>query len=175
MIRASLSCLMSVRKSDEKLLIFAFLISPSKINFLEKLYQAFDTVFHHQKKFVKNTPLPTYFQLSSPCFIWWWNTASHAYSGRSRPSDKVSVWSKNKRGRGRGGGRPLPWIHHQLDIFRHDLKRRLQYKNIALHQVIPSHLVTWRLYSRKTTLWKGRSRRLWILKEHVPLLAAMVG
>ena len=104
MIRASLSCLMSVRKSDEKLLIFAFLISPSKINFLEKLYQAFDTVFHHQKKFVKNTPLATYFQLSSPCFIWWWNTASHAYSGRSRPSDKVSVWSKNKRGRGGGGG-----------------------------------------------------------------------
>ena len=106
MIRTSLSCLMSVWKSDEKLLIFAFLISPPKINFLEKLYQEFDTVFHHQKKFVKNTPLPTYFQLSSPCFIWWWNTASHAYSGRSRPSDKVSVWSKNKRGG--GGGRQAP-------------------------------------------------------------------
>ena len=89
---------MSVWKSDEKVLIFAFLISPSKIIFLEKWYKAFDTVFHHQKKFVKNTLMPTYFQLSSPCFIWWWNTASHAYSGRSRPSDKVSVWSKNKRG-----------------------------------------------------------------------------
>ena len=108
MIRKSLSCLMSVWKSDEKLLIFAFLISPSKINFLEKLYQAFDTVFHHQKKFVKNTPLPTYFQLSSPFFIWWWNTASHAYSGKSRPSNKVSIWSKNKRGRGRGGGGQAP-------------------------------------------------------------------
>ena len=164
MIRTSLSCLMSVWKSDEKLLIFAFFISPSKINCLENLYQAFDKVFHHQKKFVKNTPRPRYFQLSSPCFILWWNTASHAYSGGSRPS-----------GGGGGGRGPLPWIHHWLDIFRHDLKHRLQYKNIALHQVIPSHLITWRLYSRKTTLWKGRSRRLWILKEHVPLLAVMEG
>ena len=86
MIRTSLSCLMSVWKSDEKLLIFAFFISPSKINCLENLYQAFDKVFHHQKKFVKNTPRPRYFQLSSPCFILWWNTASHAYSGGSRPS-----------------------------------------------------------------------------------------
>ena len=165
MIRTSLSCLMSVWKSDEKLLIFAFFISPSKINCLENLYQAFDKVFHHQKKFVKNTPRPRYFQLSSPCFILWWNTASHAYSGGSRPSGGGGGW-------GRG---PLPGIHPGRVIFRHDLKHRLQYKNIALHQVIPSHLITWRLYSRKTTLWKGRSRRLWILKEHVPLLAVMEG
>jgi len=108
MIRTSLSRLVSVWKSDEKLLISAFLISPSKIIFLEKWYQAFDTVFHHQKELVKNTPLPTYFQLSSRCFIWWWNTASHAYSGGSRPSDKVSVWSKNKRGGGGGGRVPPP-------------------------------------------------------------------
>ena len=105
MIRTSLSCLMSVWKSDEKLLIFAFFISPSKINCLENLYQAFDKVFHHQKKFVKNTLRPRYFQLSSPCFILWWNTASHAYSGGSRPSG----------GRGGGGPRappldpPLAW------------------------------------------------------------------
>ena len=97
MIRTSLSCLMSVWKSDEKLLIFAFFISPSKINCLENLYQAFDKVFHHQKKFVKNTPRPRYFQLSSPCFILWWNTASHAYSGGSRPS-----------GGGGGGGQGAP-------------------------------------------------------------------
>ena len=37
---------MSVWKSDEKLLIFASLISPSKIILFEKQYQAFDTVFH---------------------------------------------------------------------------------------------------------------------------------
>ena len=41
---------MSVWKSDEKLLIFASLISPSKIILFEKSYQAFDTVFHHQMK-----------------------------------------------------------------------------------------------------------------------------
>ena len=36
---------MSVWKSDEKLLIFASLISPSKMILLEKKYQTFDTVF----------------------------------------------------------------------------------------------------------------------------------
>ena len=41
---------MSVWKSDEKLLIFASLISPSKIILFEKQYQAFDTVFQHQMK-----------------------------------------------------------------------------------------------------------------------------
>ena len=41
---------MSVWKSDEKLLIFVSLISPSKIIFLEKKYQAFDSVFHQQMK-----------------------------------------------------------------------------------------------------------------------------
>ena len=50
---------MSVWKSDEKLLIFASLISPSVIILFEKYFQAFDTVFHHQMKhlkFIKNTP-----------------------------------------------------------------------------------------------------------------------
>ena len=41
---------MSVWNSDEKLLIFTSLISPSKIILFEKEYQAFDTVFHHQMK-----------------------------------------------------------------------------------------------------------------------------
>ena len=36
--------------SDEKLLIFASLISPSKMILFEKKYQTFDTVFHHQMK-----------------------------------------------------------------------------------------------------------------------------
>ena len=39
---------MSVWKSDEKLVIFASLIYPSKIILFEKQYQAFDTVFHYQ-------------------------------------------------------------------------------------------------------------------------------
>ena len=39
---------MRVWKSDEKLLIFASLISPSVIILFEKYFQAFDTVFHHQ-------------------------------------------------------------------------------------------------------------------------------
>ena len=38
---------MSVWISDEKLLIFASLISPSK---MRRKYQTFDTVFHHQMK-----------------------------------------------------------------------------------------------------------------------------
>ena len=41
---------MSVWKSDEELLIFACLISPSKITLFEKWHQAFDKVFHHQMK-----------------------------------------------------------------------------------------------------------------------------
>ena len=41
---------MSVWISDEKLLIFASLISPSKMILFENKYQTFDTVFHHQMK-----------------------------------------------------------------------------------------------------------------------------
>ena len=41
---------MSVWISDEKLLIFASLISPSKMILFEKKYQTFDTVFHHQMR-----------------------------------------------------------------------------------------------------------------------------
>ena len=41
---------MSVWISDEKLLSFASLISPSKMILFEKKYQTFDTVFHHQMK-----------------------------------------------------------------------------------------------------------------------------
>ena len=41
---------MSVWISDEKLLIFASLISLSKMILFEKKYQTFDTVFHHQMK-----------------------------------------------------------------------------------------------------------------------------
>ena len=41
---------MSVWISNEKLLIFASLISPSKMILFEKKYQTFDTVFHHQMK-----------------------------------------------------------------------------------------------------------------------------
>ena len=37
---------MSVWISDEKLLIFESLISPSKMILFEKKYQPFDTVFH---------------------------------------------------------------------------------------------------------------------------------
>ena len=41
---------MSVWISDEKLLSFASLISPSKMILFEKKYQTYDTVFHHQMK-----------------------------------------------------------------------------------------------------------------------------
>ena len=65
---------MSVWKSDEKLLISASLISPSKLISFEKKYQAFDTVFHHQMKhlevYQKNSAARRIFQLPSKCFIW---------------------------------------------------------------------------------------------------------
>ena len=41
---------MSVRKSDEKLFIFASLISPSKIILFKEQYQVFNTLFDHQMK-----------------------------------------------------------------------------------------------------------------------------
>ena len=41
---------MSVWISDEKLLIFASLIFPSKMILFEKKHQTFDTVFHHKMK-----------------------------------------------------------------------------------------------------------------------------
>ena len=44
---------MSVLISDEKLLSFAYLISPSKMILFEKKYQTFDTVFHHQMKYLE--------------------------------------------------------------------------------------------------------------------------
>ena len=44
---------MSVWTSDEKLVIFASLISPSIIILFEKYYQAFDTVFHYQLNHLK--------------------------------------------------------------------------------------------------------------------------
>ena len=50
--------------SDEKLLIFASLISPSTMILFEKKYQTFDTVFHHQMKHLEvrqNTPLRVVF------------------------------------------------------------------------------------------------------------------
>ena len=65
---------MSVWISDEKLLIFAFLISPSKMILFEKKYHTFDTVFHHQMKHLevrqKYSAARRIFQLSSRCFIW---------------------------------------------------------------------------------------------------------
>ena len=44
------SLIIQIWISDEKLLIFASLISPSKMILFEKKYQTFDTVFHHQMK-----------------------------------------------------------------------------------------------------------------------------
>ena len=74
---------MSVWISDQKLLIFASLISPSKMILFEKKYQTFDTVFHDQMKHLevrqKYSAARRIFQLSSRCFIWWWNTASHVW------------------------------------------------------------------------------------------------
>ena len=66
------------------MLIFASLISPSKIILLDKEYQAFDAVFHHQMKHLevrqKYPRCLSYFQLcSSKCFIWWWHTAPNGW------------------------------------------------------------------------------------------------
>ena len=55
---------MSVWKSDEKLLSFCIL------NF------SFKNDFRSSSKILR---CASYFQLSSRCFIWWWNTASHVW------------------------------------------------------------------------------------------------
>ena len=58
---------MSVWKSDEKLLIFVSLISPSL---------CWRSNIKHSTKII----CASHFQLSSQCFIWWWNTyTSHAW------------------------------------------------------------------------------------------------
>ena len=68
--------LMSVWKSDGKLLKFASLI-----------WEVISSVWHSVSA-SDETPWSSakilgctlyYFQLSSPCFIWWWNNASHAW------------------------------------------------------------------------------------------------
>ena len=64
---------MSVWISDEKLLIFASLISPSKMILFEKKYQTFDTVFSSPDETPRSSSkilrCASYFQLSSRCFI----------------------------------------------------------------------------------------------------------
>ena len=47
-MQGNLKYLTSVWKSVEKVFIFASLISPFKILLFERLYQAFDTVFHQK-------------------------------------------------------------------------------------------------------------------------------
>ena len=52
-------------------------ISLKKIERKNSFSQWFITRWN-TSKLVKNTPLRVVFQLFSRCFIWWWNTASHA-------------------------------------------------------------------------------------------------
>ena len=75
---------MSVWKSDEKLLVFALLISPPKIICFRRILTSSiwlsvlspDVTPRSSSKIL---PCASYFQLSSQCFIWWWKTASHAW------------------------------------------------------------------------------------------------
>ena len=65
---------MTVWESDEKMLISESLISPSKIILFEKLYQAFDTVIHHQMEHLgvrrKYAAERRIFNSASLCCIW---------------------------------------------------------------------------------------------------------
>ena len=73
---------MSVWKLDETLLIFVSLISPFKISLFEKpikhstVFRSLDETSRSSSKLLR---CASNFQLSSQCFIWWWNTASHAW------------------------------------------------------------------------------------------------
>ena len=73
---------MSVWKSDKKnCSFFTSLISPSKIILFDKKDQAFDAVSSPDETPRSSSKIPrcpSYFQLSSRCFIWWWHTASNA-------------------------------------------------------------------------------------------------
>ena len=82
-------------------LVFASLISPSKMILFEEKYQTFDTVFHHQMKHLevrqKYSAARRIFQLSSRCFIWWWNTASHVWYITSNMRRSVSSLDETLR------------------------------------------------------------------------------
>ena len=68
---------MSVWKSDEKLLIFTPLISPSKlINFVWEVISSMRCSVSSPDETPRSSSkilcCASYFQLSSQCFIWWW-------------------------------------------------------------------------------------------------------
>ena len=74
---------MSVWISDEKLLIFASLISPSKKDFvweeISNIRHSVSSPDETPRSSSKILRCASYFQLSSRCFIWWWNTTSHVW------------------------------------------------------------------------------------------------
>ena len=64
------------------------------LNFFFKIYFVWEVISSIQHSVSSRDETPrswskilscaSYFQLSSPCFIWWWNTASHAWYITSR-------------------------------------------------------------------------------------------
>ena len=73
--------------SDEKLLVFASLISPSKSvclrSYIKHSSQCFITI-SKTSKFVKNTPLRVVFSTLFSVFDMWWNTVSRVWYITSR-------------------------------------------------------------------------------------------
>ena len=87
-------------ETRRKTVHFASLISPSKIILFEKQYRS----IRHNVSSPDETPRSSlkilrcepYFQLASQRFIWWWNTASHAWYITSQ-SDIVQIgWPLHK-------------------------------------------------------------------------------
>ena len=77
------SCLMSVWKSDETLLSICILNFSFKNDFVwEEISNIRHNVSSPDETPRSSSKIPrcaSYFQLSSRCFIWWWNTASHVW------------------------------------------------------------------------------------------------
>ena len=76
-------CLMSVWKSDETLLSICILNFSFKSDFvweeISNIRHSVSSPDETPRSSSKILRCASYFQLSSRCFIWWWNTASHVW------------------------------------------------------------------------------------------------
>ena len=74
---------MSVWKSDEKLLSICILNFSFKNDFvweeISNIRHSVSSPDERPRSSSKILRCASYFQLSSRCFIWWWNTASHVW------------------------------------------------------------------------------------------------
>ena len=86
---------MSVWKSDEKLLSICILNFSFKNDFvweeISNIRHSVSSPDETPRSLSKILRCASYFQLSSQCFIWWWNTASHVWYITSHTGEKEAA------------------------------------------------------------------------------------